>query len=181
MKKVINKKRISAVVLFLMFFTLSSLQLLAQKKEPSEFTAHAAGAFSTYLQPAVEGTSVGYNSDFGIGFNGFFNQQVGIHLGIGLGFFNIKSTVTNIEKTKTSEHGSVNGFSYDLHTTLSGYTETHKSMFLSVPVMFIFQTQKNQQLSWRQSKKPSFYLMGGAKALLLFNNKYEAKCRYHNQ
>jgi len=173
MKKGTNKKRISVVALCLMFFAMGSLQLLAQKAS-SELTVHAAGAFSTYVQPTIKGSSVGYNSDFGVGFTGFFSQHVGINVGVGLGFFNIKSTVTDIHRTVTSGPGfQASGYFYDLHTALSGYTETHKSMFLNVPVMFVYQTQKYQPWSWKQSKKPSFYLMTGGKALLLFHNRYD--------
>jgi len=173
MKKIINQKRVSVVVLFLMFFALSN-QLLAQKTVPAEFNVHAAGAFSTYLQPAFEGSSVGYNGDFGLGFTGFFSRNVGINIGLGLGFFNIKSTVTGLETN--IKHGlddKVNNLKYDLYTTLSNYTEVHKPLFLNIPIMLVFQTQKDQQWSWKQSQRPSFYLICGAKALLLFNNKYE--------
>jgi len=173
MKKETNKKRTSVVILCLIFLALSSLQLWAQKAS-SEFTIHAAGAFSTYVQPPIKGSSVGYNSDFGVAFTGFFSQHVGINIGAGLGFFNIKSTVTDIQKSVTSGPAfQDNGYFYDLHTALSGYAETHKSMFLTVPVMFVYQAQKYQPWSWKQSKKPSFYLMAGGKAFLLFHNRFD--------
>ena len=174
MKKLISKKNIS-VILFLMFFALSNLQLLAQKA-PAEFTFHGAGGVSLYaFQPAVKASSLGYNADFGLGFNGFFSRQFGIHIGAGIGYFNVTSKVAKLETITYGKLDQVNGLYYDLYTTLSGYSEIHQSLYVNIPVMFIFQTAQNSQ-HWnrRQAQKPSFYAMGGVKVLLLFNNKYEA-------
>jgi len=173
MKKVVSKKRNSAIILFLIFFALSSLQLLAQKA-PQEFTVHAAGGIATYaFQPTVKGPSLGYNSDFGLGFTGFFNRQLGVHVGAGFGFFNVKSKVATLKTVTTGLVDQINNLDYDLYTTLSGYTETHKSLYINIPVMFVFQTQQRQYWSWKQSPKASFYAMGGLKLLFLFNNQYD--------
>jgi len=178
MKKVISKKKISAIILFLMFFALSNLQLLAQKA-PSEFTIQAAGAVSIYaFQPAVKASSLGYNSDYGLGFNGFFNRQLGIYVGAGFGFFNVKSKVAALATTVTPKlYDQINGLYYDLYTSLSGYTETHKSLYVNIPVMFVFQTPQKQYWNWRQRQRASFYTMGGIKVHLLFSNTYEAEVK----
>jgi len=174
MKKVITKKRISVIILFLMFLALSNFQLLAQKAPP-ELTVHASGAISTYcFQPTVKGSSIGYNSDLGVGFTGFFNRQLGINVGAGFGLFNVKSKATTLNTITPGLFDNANGLAYDLYTTLSGYTEIHKSLYINIPVMLLFQTKQTQYLSWKQAQRASFYTMGGLKMLFLFNNKYEA-------
>jgi len=173
-----SKKRTSATKLFLLICAISSFQLMAQKA-PAEFSVHAAGAISTYcFQPLSKGnSSIGGTGDFGAGFTGFLSQQIGIHVGVGIGFFNVKSKIANL-KTITPQLSTIDDQGrvrfYDLHTTLSGYTEIHKSIFMSIPVMLQYQTQQKQYWGWKQSPKPSFYAMAGLKVLFLFNNKYEA-------
>ena len=174
----IIKKRNFAIKLFLMLFALSSLHVMAQRA-PAEFSVNAAGGISTYcFAPSSKtSSSIGYSSDFGIGFTGFINQQFGINVGVGFGLFNVKSKISEL-KTVTSGFSTYDSEGrlqrYNLHTTLSGYTEIHKSLFLNIPVMLQFQTQQKQYWSWKQSPKANFYAMGGLKLLFLFNNKYEA-------
>jgi len=174
------KVKIKALKLFLMLFALSSFHVMAQRS-PAEFSLHAAGGVSTYcFAPSPKPySSVGFSSDFGVGFTGFLNQQLGIHVGIGFGLFNVKSKVSDL-KTVTvdpklydiDDQGRINP--YHLHTTLTGYTEIHKSLFLNIPIMLQFQTQQKQYWSWKQSPKANFYAMGGIKLLFLVNNKYDA-------
>ena len=51
---------------------------------------------------------------------------------------------------------------FDLHTTLSGYSENQKAMFLNIPVMALFQIEQ-------------FYAMSGAKIGIPVNGKYSSK------
>ncbi|MCL2246813.1 MAG: hypothetical protein FWC10_06850 [Lentimicrobiaceae bacterium] len=161
--------------LFIMFFVLSGINAMAQKAAP-EFSLHADGGIATYcFQPAIKGTSsLGFSSDFGVGFTGFFGRQIGIHTSVGFGLFNVKSK-TNL-KTVTSnltQTGASVPLYYDLHTTLTDYTEIHKTMFVTIPVMLQFQTRHRQYWNPRLAQRAGFYALGGVRVNLLFNNKYE--------
>ena len=174
----IVKKRKWIVKLFLICFALSSFHGMAQRA-PAEFSLYAAGGVSTYcFQPAPKkSSSVGFSSDFGIGFTGFFSRQMGIHVGVGFGLFNVKSKVANLKTFTPNLYENSSNLLFDLHSTLSGYTEIHKSLFLNIPLMLQFQTQQKQYWSWKQSPKPNFYAMGGIKVLFMVDNKYEASVR----
>jgi hypothetical protein len=174
----IIKNRKYAIKLFLMLLALSSFHVMAQRA-PTEFSVQAAGGVSTYcFAPSPKPySSAGFSTDFGAGFTGFLNRQLGIHVGIGFGLFNVKSKVSNLKTVLPGLYDSDNDMKYDLHSTLSDYTEIHKSLFLNIPIMLQFQTQQKQYWSWKQSPKANFYAMGGLKLLFLFNNKYDAHVR----
>ena len=186
--------------LLLIIFVLSTLTVAAQRKAPPEFSIYADGGIATYwfhqLQlPAVVGTqskgyatdfgaqfhqsttkrgsSIGYSSDFGIGFTGFFSQQVGIHTSAGFGLLNVKSK-RDLSHIVLDIKDDQNDLTYELHSKLTGYTEIHKTMYVSIPVMLQFQTRQKQYWNWSRSQKAGFYAQAGIKVHLLFNNKYEA-------
>jgi len=167
----------AAKKLLLVLLTIGSLQVIAQKKAPPEFSIYAAGGISTYcFQPAnKETSSLGFSSDFGAGFTGFFNQQLGIHTGAGFGLFSVKSKISSLQALTKGLFDEKNELSYDLHTTLKGYTEIHKVMFVTIPVMLQFQSKQKQYWNWQRSQKAGFYALAGAKLILMFNNKYEAR------
>jgi hypothetical protein len=173
MKKIMKITTIFAMQLFTIIFVLSSLHVAAQKKAAPEFAIYANGGVSTYcFQPIVKGSiSLGYSSDFGIGFTGFFSQQVGIHTSAGFGFFNVKSKLDLYHITPGLY--DKNGILFDLHTKLIGYTEIHKTMFVSIPVMLQFQTKQKQYWNWTRTQKAGFYAQAGVKVHLMFNNQYE--------
>jgi len=183
MKKVTIKMANAALKLCMTLLIFSNLQAIAQKAPP-EFSLHAGGGISTYcFQASPKGTSsLGFISDFGFGFTGFVSQQVGIHTGVSFGLFNVKSRTSDILTTTpnlvyTDNYQILN---YDLHTTLHGYTELHKSLFVSIPAMLQFQTKQKQYWSWRRSQKAGFYAMGGVKVLFLLNNRYEIRLNSFN-
>ena len=197
MKKVIIKTTTLAIILFITLFAFGSLRVAAQKKAAPEFSLYACGGVSTYwfhqLHLPTKGiTSLGYNtkygtefhestfkgikslgysSDFGFGFSGFFSRQVGIHTGVGFGLLNVKSTLnlSNITLNQWDEDAELN---YELHTKLTGYTEIHKTMFVTIPLMLQFQTKQKQHWNFNKTQKAGFYAMAGAKAHFLVSNKY---------
>jgi len=160
--------------LFMLFLALSSLHVMAQKAAP-EFSASIGGGISTLaFQPSVSGkSSIGFSSDIGGGFTGFFSQQVGIYVGAGFGLYNVKTKVSEIVAPTPGMIDQQNNYLYDLTTTLFDYTEMKKSMFVNIPLMFQFQSKIKQYWNWRQTKKAGFYAKGGMKLYLLFNSKYE--------
>jgi hypothetical protein len=146
----------------------SSLYVSAQKT-PNEFSLYGGGglSFFAYQLPMSKVFSIGYHGDIGLGFTGFVSQQCGFHIGAGFGLFRVKSNVDDL-LTFTPNLIDAHEYPYELYTTLSGYSEIHKTMFLSVPVMFQFQTKEKQSKDW----KKGFYAMTGAKLLVLFNRSY---------
>jgi len=182
MKKSKTKTANSAKKLFLLLLMMSSLCVIAQRgKPPHEFSLNAGGGVSTYaFSPVQKGSSsIGYNFDIGIGFTGFVGQQFGIHVGAGLGQFNVKSKIKELytrtpnlyDELWTDERAKY----FDLHTTLKDYTDIHKSLYISIPIMLQFQSIQKQYWSWKNTQRAGFYAMGGIKLLLWVNNKYEAR------
>jgi len=161
MKKMKNK----IVALWIIVFALSSLQVFAQR-EPSEFTIFGGGglSFFGYQAPVEKVSSIGYHGDIGVGFTGFVSRMCGFHVGAGFGLLNVKARVGNL-KNLTPGKIDDNDYPFDLHASLLGYSEVHKTLFVSVPLLFQFQTKQNQ---YRGSGK-SFYAMSGVKLLMLFN------------
>jgi len=118
--------------------------------------------------------SIGYNADIGGGFTGFAGQHCGFHIGVGLGLFNVKVKVGDLENF-TPNKTDANGYDFDLYTTLSGYSETHKTLSLTVPLMFQFQTKMKPVRNLEKNHKQCFYAMTGAKLQMLFNRSYNAE------
>jgi len=163
------------VKLLIILFTLSSLHLFAQKNS-KEFSMYGGGglSFFAYQAPMNFTSSIGYHGDVGVGFTGFVSQQCGFHIGAGLGLFNIKAKVGDLQ-TFTPDLTDWNERLYDLYTTLSGYSETHKTFSLNIPLMFQFQTKMKQGWNWKKSQKLGYYAMIGAKLHLLFNRTYDSQ------
>jgi len=192
MKNVMKKTTVFTTPLLVMLFALSNFYVTAQKAPP-EFSVYAAGGISTYcFQPTTKGvsfapftletiktnipgykvnSSMGYSSDFGFGFTGFFSRQVGIHTSVGFGLLNVKSKVNlySITENYKDEFNEV----YHRHAKLINYTEIYKPMYVCIPVMLQFQTKQKQYWNWTRSQRAGFYAMGGVKLHILFNNKYE--------
>lgn len=135
----------------------------------NEFSVYGGGGFSFFhLQPAIhDASSSGFSGDFGIGYTYFFNRQCGIHIGAGFGLYNVICKVPKIEIV-TSGLFDKNNYIYNLHTTLSDYRETYKSMFLNVPLMIQYQTKRDKK------DKKGLYATGGIKVLILPKTKYKA-------
>jgi len=190
MKNLIKNTTTFAMLLFIILLALRGLDVVAQKSPP-EFSIYANGGISTYcFQPTTKGvsfkgystdnqpgfkvnSSIGFSSDLGIGFTGFFSQQVGIHTGAGFGLLNVKSRL-NLYNITPDLDDNYSGKKYDLHTMLINYTEIHKIMFVTIPVMLQFQTKQKQYWDWTKTKRVGFYALGGLKVHFLFNNRYES-------
>jgi hypothetical protein len=178
-----------------MVLALSSLQIMAQKA-PHEFSVYACGGVSTYsFHPRAvnyteslgyatdfgsqfhqstrkENSSIGFSSDFGFGFTGFLSQQIGIHTSAGFGLLNVKSKRT-LSYVKEGIMIDIHDRFYELHTKLENYTEIHKTLFVSIPLMLQFQTKQKQYWNWTRTQKAGFYAQAGVKVHFLFGNKYE--------
>ncbi|MCL2289248.1 MAG: outer membrane beta-barrel protein [Bacteroidetes bacterium] len=174
MKK-IKKTANAAMKFFIILFVFTNLNVLAQKNTSLEFSAHLGGGFDAFLfKPSSKDiSSAGYGGEIGGGFAGFFSPQVGIYIGAGFNMANIKSKVTGLKHVTNELIDPDHPYTYNLHTTLNGYSELQKMMFINIPVMFQFQTKHKQYWNWKQNKNVGFYLMGGVKLFLLVSNKYD--------
>jgi len=174
----------SHLLIILLLFSFLPSSLMAQRgiqKAPHEFSINAGAGVATYVFSPIpkKSSSVGFSSDFGLGFTGFFSQQVGIHVGAGIGLFNVKSKVRELKtvsyKLRDPDYNDPRAEFYDLHTTLNRYNDIHKTLFITIPVMFHFQSVQKQYWNWNNTQKAGFYAMGGVKVMFLINNKYETR------
>jgi len=174
MKKIKKKTANILMKLIIILFTLSNLHVSAQRTA-LELSVYGGGGISFFIcNPMLPNAfSIGYHGDLGVGLTVFASPQIGFHVGAGFGLNNTKLRVDNL-KNLTSGLIDANAYPFDLHTTLIGYNEIHKTVFVSFPVMFQFQAkEKKQAWDWTKSQKKRFYLKAGGKALLLLDHKYE--------
>jgi len=164
------------LTVFLIILFLFSSNSVSAQRFPHEISVHFGGGFNAFVcqKPVSKVSSTGFGVDVGVGFASFFSQNWGIHTGVGFGFSNIKNEVSKFNFI-TPEQKDCDDNLFDLHTTLNDYSERHKTMFVSIPLMVQYQT-KLQPISYRQKdKRAGFYALAGAKALLLVNNNYTAE------
>ena len=175
MKKV-KIQRVSLLIKLIFLLLVLSTLIVSGQKTLNEFSIHGGGGLAVFcFQPSIKNaSSMGYGGDAGVGFTGFFNQNWGVHIGAGLGIFNIKNKVDNF-RFITPEQRDCEGYLFDLHTTMNKYQETHQSNFLTVPIMLQFQTKTNQSFYWNKDEKVCYYAMAGIKALIPFNYDYTSK------
>ena len=162
-------------ICFFALFLLGYSSIHAQIA-PHEFTVFAGGGFATnFFQPSSEHiSSIGFSSDFGLGFTGFVSQQLGFQIGAGFGLFNVKTKLSTFTLPWKTLGRDENGLERELNTNLSGYSEIHKTLYLCIPALVQFQTKMRQSWDWTRSQKTGFYAMGGVKVLFLVSNRYEA-------
>ena len=153
---------------------MSSLYVAAQGIH--EYSVYASGGFSALrYQLSLGERSGGGGGDFGLGYTYFrtkervtgtgkiFQEYWGIHTGLGFGLYNAKASVDNqetIQKGLRDNDGP--GDLFDLYTTLSGYKETQRTVFLNIPVMAQFHLDQ-------------YYVMGGFKFGIPLSGKYTSK------
>jgi hypothetical protein len=194
MNKKTRKNGILPIKLIAILFAINTLNLSA--KTPYEFSVYAGGGYSFFvhrlpaetvptpthnvLQRTVNGvSSSGSSGDLGVAFTGFITPQIGLHIGLGLGLYNVGVKVDSL-KTYTTDLIDENDLIFNLYTKLSDYRETHRTFSLSIPLMIQFQTLESQTSTWRSKgrrteTKQGFYAMTGVKLNILLSNTYESK------
>ena len=155
----------------LLFFALGTLNVSGQKPS-NEYTVYGGGGLAAYsFYPSKKNvSSVGFGGDAGVGYSAFFNQNWGIHIGAGIGFFNVKNKVDDLLFITPNQNDCEN-YLFDLHTTLHDYKETHKTFSLTVPLMLQYQTNMGQPNS-NKNEKMGYYAMAGVKAYFPFSYYY---------
>jgi len=170
--KIAIMQRISLVTKhFFLFFALGTLNVSGQKPS-NEYTVYGGGGLAAYhFYPSKKNiSSRGYEGDAGVGFTAFLNQNWGIHIGAGTGFFNVKNKVDDFLFI-TPDQKDCEDNPFDLYTTLHDYMETHKVFTLTVPLMLQFQTNMGQPNS-NKNEKMGYYAMAGVKIYFPFNYSY---------
>ena len=158
--------RIALVILLI----ATSLYASAQK-EPGEFSIY--GGLGVVSFAPISGFVNGFAFDLGAGYTYFFDQNWGVHAGVGAGLYH----AGNSENINAFTPGLTdrNGYLFDLYSTTK-YRETHHTMFLNVPVMLQYQTMPKQKRGRQQSgmRQEGYYAMGGVKAMLPFGGNYRS-------
>jgi hypothetical protein len=155
-------KKIHHILLIIAIVCSGISSVLAQKTSP-EFSVFGSSGYSFFgYTPSIAGTtSSGYYGDFGLGITAFFSQQFGFHIGAAFGLYNVKGSVAAIKHITPNLYDIDALQYYDVHTTLSNYSEIQNTIFMSIPIMFQFQTKMNQNM--RKKTSIAFFVMGGVK------------------
>jgi len=136
-------------IFFIAISIISTSQLQAQR--PSvEFQIFSGAGMPISFSQGVSKT--GFSGDVGVGTTIFVSRNLGVHFGIGIGTSNTEIHVDNLQ---TVIYGltDANRYLFDLHSTISDYTETLRTeYFFNVPLMLQFQPNTH-----------GFYAKGGAK------------------
>ena len=175
-KQIINNQNIRKIqrifgIMFIFGIMVKTPVILAQSHE---FSVYAGSGLSTLsYQPTLGNRSGGMGADFGVGYTYFkyiekvtgtgrlYRQQWGIHTGLGLGFYNAGTKLNNVDAvTENLDDGEQTFSNFVLTTTLSGYDEKQKTMYLNIPAMALFQLDR-------------YYVLGGFKFGFPINRKYQ--------
>ena len=150
-------KKIKVLVLLAAF---SCLNVFSQATH--EISAHLGGGFSPITYKLSAGSkSGGFGTVFGLGYTYFFDYQLGIQTGVGLGLYNAQADLHDIT-TISSNLIDNEGDRFDMYTTLSGYKETQSAMYLNIPIMALYQIDM-------------YYFSGGFKIGIPISGKYKSQ------
>ena len=161
------------LMIIILFAAVSSQYVSAQAEH--EVSVNVGGGLSSLLYSPTKGSSkIGGGGEFGLGYT-FFSDKLqaaetgtvtrakwGIHSGIGLGLYGAKAKVDNETIVTEKIPDSDNGDLFDLHTTLKGYEEVQRTMFLNIPVMALYDIEP-------------YYIMAGFKFGIPLTGKFKPK------
>ncbi|MCL2042371.1 MAG: PorT family protein [Bacteroidales bacterium] len=141
----------------------ATCSLSASAQPVHEFSINGGGGLSALnYKLSSGGKKLGGGGEFGVGYTCLFTEQIGLHVGAGIGLYNAKADLDGagvVTAGLTDDEGD----RFNMHTTLHGYQETQNATFLNIPVMAHFQTGLVHK----------FYAMGGVKVGLPVSCKYD--------
>jgi len=160
-------------IIIILFAAMSSLYVSAQAIH--EYSIYGSGGLSTLSYQLTQGNkSIRGGGDFGLGYTFFianekvtetgkiFHQYWGIHTGLGLGVYSAKAKINNMEAIAEDLDDGEDTFNlFNMYTTVSGYNETQKAMYLNIPVMACFQIEQ-------------IYIIGGLKFGIPVSGNYQS-------
>jgi len=175
-KKIILSFNLSVFLSFclsVLLLALSTTDASAQRY-PSEISIYGAGGFNIFAvqKPVNKTSSSGYGIDAGVGYTYFFSENLGLHTSVGFGYFNTTNKLNSLSFVTPDQKNDCDENIYDLYTTLNYYSENHKAMYLSVPLMVQYQTRMQPLSNRTRKNNAGFYAMAGAKALFMVSNEY---------
>ena len=129
-----------------------------------EYSVYGSGGLSSLRYELPLGSrNGGGGGEFGLGYTYMVHKERavetgkiyqtlwGVHTGIGFGFYGAKATISDGSNSIVSEgHVDIDNDIFNLHTTLSGYSETQRAAMLIIPVMGQYHIDQ-------------YYVMGGFK------------------
>ena len=147
--------------------------MITAQDPTQEYSIFASGGLSSLRANSARG---GTGCEFGIGYTYFLqnyrvsvtgsvrNHKLGIHTGVGLGFYGTELTINEkgtriiTEKLHDSE-----GDRFEMRTSLTNYVETQRALMLNIPVMGRYDNDQ-------------YFVMLGVKLGVPLNGKYSSKC-----
>ena len=161
-------------IIIILIAAMSSVYVSAQALH--EFSVYGSGGFSTLSYQLSQGDRTGgAGGELGLGYTLFFtkervtatgkifHQNWGIYTGLGFGFYNANAKLDDVKTvTEKLNDGEATFNEFELRTTLSGYKEDQKAVYLNIPVMANFQFEQ-------------IYLLGGFKFGVPVGGKYKSK------
>ncbi|MCL2416772.1 MAG: hypothetical protein FWD02_02425 [Bacteroidales bacterium] len=148
----------------IVLFAIGSLRLSAQNPS-NEFSISVGGGLPVMFSNNAPLT--GFAGDVGVGFMTFVSRQIGIHVGMELGFSTVNINVDTL-RTVTRGLRDYHGHLFDMHTTLRNYAENQRTISFSIPLMLQFSPGF-------EDRRHSFYAMGGTKIILRYRTDYESE------
>ena len=158
-------------IIILLFAAMGSLSASAQTTH--EFSVNDGIGLSAlnYKLKHQENTSpfageytFGVGGDLGMSYTCIFGEVFGIHVGADMSLYNAKAKLDDAEIITRNLIDS-DGDRFDLHSTLSHYTETQNALFVNIPVMIHIQSKGDNK----------FYAKAGVKAGIPVNCKYNVR------
>ena len=102
--------------------------------------------------------------DFGLGYTYLFNKNIGIHTGVGFGYYTGKATLDGIYGIYALDMLTWKEIWY-MEILYQKYTEKIETLFINIPIMVQFQKQRIRGI---------YYVMSGVKIGVPFWNDYSS-------
>ena len=140
---------------------LSRPALHAQDRH--EFSVHGGGGLSSLKYAASAGERKnGFGEQAGLGYRFFFSPQWGLGTGAEIAQYKSVFNSDNIGTRYTTIDGA--GDPFEFRSTVSGYEEKQKALFLQIPLTLQYQTGETHK----------FYFAAGGKIGFPLSGKYES-------
>jgi hypothetical protein len=143
----------TGITLIAMFVTISAMA------QQHRFSVEAGGGLSTLNYKAAAGSvKMNIGGTFGVGYVYLFNEQWGVGTGVAASLFNGKYKAASLSGSYQSRDTEGEDFEYQY--TANDYNETQQAIFLNIPLMLRFETDK-------------FYVAAGVKAGIPLSSKFK--------
>lgn len=151
------KKIIITVFLTTVLILTSNLSYAQKNRYPvHELSTSLSGGVSNLLYSVTGGgkrsSGIGGSVDIGYIYN--IKRNIGIVTGVGVSLYTSKYSIDVLDENYVGEDELYEGYSYTLHSTLTGYSEKHSIALFTVPAMLRYT---------RGVRSIKYYAAGGLK------------------